>query len=82
VGGRLLDRPAEGSLAAAAAEALGTALLDFDALSAIALTMAHAAPLRAWPLELRLLVIGLAVGAPSRSSPSRRPALIIAAALQ
>lgn len=49
-------------MAASAAEAVGTALLVFDALSAIALTMAPAAPLRAWPLEMRLLVIGLAVG--------------------
>jgi glycerol uptake facilitator-like aquaporin len=61
--GRLRDRPvAESSPAIWAAEALGTALLVFDALSAIAVTMAPAAPLRAWPLEMRLLVIGLAVG--------------------
>ncbi|WP_433288242.1 MIP/aquaporin family protein [Pseudonocardia sp. CA-142604] len=60
--GRLLDRQTEGLLASGAAEALGTALLVFDALSAIAVTMAPAAPLRTWPLEMRLLVIGLAVG--------------------
>ncbi|WP_051341836.1 MIP/aquaporin family protein [Pseudonocardia spinosispora] len=45
-----------------AAEALGTALLVFDALSAIALTMAPTAPLRALPAEVRLLIIGVVVG--------------------
>ncbi|MCI2423387.1 aquaporin [Saccharopolyspora sp. K220] len=60
---RLLDRKAEGWRPAAwAAEAVGTAVLVFDALSAVALTMAPAAPLRTWPLEVRLLVIGLVVG--------------------
>lgn len=61
---RVHDRPGEGwsSLATWAAEAVGAALLVFDALSAIALTMAPASPLRAWPLEMRLLVVGLAVG--------------------
>jgi glycerol uptake facilitator-like aquaporin len=44
------------------AEAFGTTLLVFDALSAIALTMAPAGPLRGWPLQIRLLVIGLVVG--------------------
>ena len=44
------------------AEAAGTALLVFDALSAIALTMAPSARLRTWPLEARLLVVGLVVG--------------------
>ncbi|WIX83505.1 aquaporin [Amycolatopsis carbonis] len=60
----LADRPRpkpEGPTAWAA-EAAGTALLVLAALSAIALTMAPAAPLRAWPMELRLLVIGVAVG--------------------
>jgi glycerol uptake facilitator-like aquaporin len=61
-GGRLLGRQTEALLASGAAEALGTALLVFDALSAIAVTMAPAAPLRGWPLEMRLLVVGLAVG--------------------
>jgi glycerol uptake facilitator-like aquaporin len=45
-----------------AAEAVGTALLVFDALTAVALTMAPAAPLGTWPLAMRLLVIGLVVG--------------------
>lgn len=55
-------RPGRLPPAAWAAEAAGTALLVFDALSVIAFTMAPAAPSRSWPPELRLLVIGLVVG--------------------
>ncbi|MGW4488035.1 MIP/aquaporin family protein [Amycolatopsis sp. NPDC004368] len=43
-------------------ELLGTALLVFDALSAIALTMAPASLLHGWPVQLRILLIGIAVG--------------------
>jgi glycerol uptake facilitator-like aquaporin len=44
------------------AEALGSAALVFAALSALSLSMRPDAPLAGWPLHVRLLVVGLAVG--------------------
>ena len=51
-----------GHLGKWAAEAAGSAALVFAALTALSVSMRPGAPLAGWPLHVRLLVVGLAVG--------------------